>query len=140
VKNVRWMVSERETVVELPWLRIFVCISRKLRTVLPLVIVGIRDSAVQFVLTHRRVRTCSGERVHTCSGACVWVVQQEYGGAWVGALTELGLALTWSTSMVVTASVLHSRRRPVVSGARSGTPHAVEGKSTPLEVEGESTP
>jgi hypothetical protein len=44
-------------------------------------------SAVQWVLTHQRVRSCSGQRVRscsgqrvrTCSGACVWVLQQESG-------------------------------------------------------------
>jgi hypothetical protein len=61
-------MSEREAaVVELPWAADCCPCVDKLRTVLPLT-VGIRDSAVQLVLTHQRVRTCSGERVCTCSG------------------------------------------------------------------------
>jgi hypothetical protein len=59
------MLSERETVVELPWAADCCPCVEKLRAVLPLTVVGIRDSAVQLVLTRQRVRTCSG--------ACVWV-------------------------------------------------------------------
>jgi hypothetical protein len=52
-----WM-SERETAVELPW-AVDICPCLGKRTVLPST-VGIRDGAVQLVLTRQRVRTCSG--------------------------------------------------------------------------------
>ena len=51
-------MSERETVVQLPWAADSCPWVGKLRTVLPLT-VGIRDRAVQLVLTHQRVRTCA---------------------------------------------------------------------------------
>jgi hypothetical protein len=46
--ELNWMLSERVTVAELPWLRTAVRAWWKLRTVLPLH-VGIRDSVVQLV-------------------------------------------------------------------------------------------
>ena len=52
------MVSGRETGVELPWAADRCPCVEKLRTVLPFA-VGTRDSVVQLVLTHQRVRTCS---------------------------------------------------------------------------------
>jgi hypothetical protein len=49
-------MTERETVVELPFLQLRTVRAKwKLRTVLPLT-VGISDGAVQLVLTRRRVR------------------------------------------------------------------------------------
>jgi hypothetical protein len=69
-------MTEREPVAELPFAADCCPCVEKLRTVLPPT-VGIRDGAVQLVLTHQRVRTCSGERLRTCSGACVWGLQQE---------------------------------------------------------------
>jgi hypothetical protein len=62
-------MSERETVVELPFAADCCPCVEKLRTVSP-VTVGIRDGVVHLVLT---------QRVRTCSGACVWVLQQESG-------------------------------------------------------------
>ena len=50
VKNVKLMVSERETVVELPWAADSCPCVEKLRTVLPFT-VGIRDGVVQLVST-----------------------------------------------------------------------------------------
>jgi len=52
-------MSERETVVELPFAADSCPWVGKLRTVLPLT-VGIRDSVVQLVLTHQRERTWRG--------------------------------------------------------------------------------
>jgi hypothetical protein len=49
-------ISERETVVGLPWAADSCPWVGKLRTVLPLSDV-IRDGAVQLVLTHQRART-----------------------------------------------------------------------------------
>jgi hypothetical protein len=49
-------MSERETVVERPWAADCCPCVEKLRTVLPLT-VGIRDGAVQLVLTNQRART-----------------------------------------------------------------------------------
>jgi hypothetical protein len=49
------MLSERQTVVELPWAADCCPCVEKLRTVLPFS-VGIRDGAVQLVLTHQRVQ------------------------------------------------------------------------------------
>jgi hypothetical protein len=58
-------MSERETVVELPWAADSCPWVGKLRAVLPLT-VGIRGGVVQLVLTRQRVRTCC--RGSRCTG------------------------------------------------------------------------
>ena len=63
-------MSERETVDELSFAADCCPCVEKLRTVLPLT-VGIRDGAVQLVLTHQRVRTCSGDLVSTLGSAVI---------------------------------------------------------------------
>jgi hypothetical protein len=63
-------MSERETVVELPWAADSCPWVGRLRTVLPLT-VGIRDGAVQLVLTHQRVRG-GGGGVEKKNGAASW--------------------------------------------------------------------
>jgi hypothetical protein len=61
-------MSERETVVELPWAADSCPWVEKLRTVLPLT-VGLRDGAVQLVLTHQRVGEVACELKNTRGGA-----------------------------------------------------------------------
>jgi hypothetical protein len=110
-------------VVELPWAAHCCPWVEKLRTVLPLT-VGIRDSAVQLVLTHQRVRTCSGERVRTCSGVCVWVLQQEPGSTHMSPVYTVHRVspppVPWGRRAANGPGA--ARSRPPPSACRSGTP------------------